>query len=586
MNATLHPIEIDAPESDDAESQAPAVAADEPDDDLLLDVKLPYRMLAGLIAAKLEGLPDLFRYLDGLASFSTECRMIDLNTKDTLAPYLRDNLPCFRWYKRPEKDPEKRPAEPPDAWANDVRLAAAKKKISLRHVVSTHDGPVLYLKDGRVCLASVPGFTETAPSQGVWVNPYSGSDGAALPHGELPQYSQQDAARAAQLLLDVVPDFQWRGDADRAGWVAMMLTICGNNLYDGPHPAFIVQAKHRGGGKSLLSRLAIGIATISDPLKVKTAMTLPDEDEQEKRLASLALKGQNLVFWDNVKRPIAGQPIESQITASVVSLRILGRSEMPSVVWRPVHVFTMNTARASHDMAERSINVQLDSTEGRRNESFDDVQAYVRQHQIELFRCLTIILAAWLQAKSRGVTVKCMPFGSFESWHDVVQSACVFAGLRDPKETQRELFRDRDATYIEAHETLWAWQQYLPSTWNGWDAKALKDALAKGDNHSAALDAALRCVVHPDDPNAGTAKALTCVNASSQKINAGIERLYDFSSTAPVEIDVGYRLTRRMPGRTPTFKVMQTPALQHLAKSHSASSAPDVVLDDGSDPPF
>jgi len=555
MNATLHPIEDESPELD-AEGQAPEVFADEPDDDLLFNAQLPHRELAALIAAKLEMLPDLFWFFDGLASFSIERRAaINLHKKDDLNAYLRSHLPCFKWAKQGgEKPPEKRPAEPPATWADDVRLDAMRGNITLRHVASVHDGPVLHLQDGRVCLASAPGFTETAPAQGierargVWVKPHAAA--GLLPHGELPQYSQQDAARAAQRLLDVVSDFQWKGDADRSVWVALILTLMGSQLYAGPHPAFVMTAKHRGAGKTLLAQVAIAIATMGPPSHASTDW--PDDDaETAKRLGACALAGDSCCLWDNLKRPISGACIEQFVTSSTVKVRILGRSEMHAVAYRPVHIFTMNTARASEDMAERCLTVTLASTSGRRNQQFDDIAAVLRELRIDLFMAGATILAAWLQARDNE-KVACIPAGSFNEWGAVVQSACVYAGLRDPKETQAALHGPRDEAYSEAIEQLLRFQNDWPSRFNGWAAADLKAVL--DEPKWSELEQALRPVVFPDDVNADKASALTVHRVSSKVLNAGIERLREWA-----ELHQGllyaFRVFKRVTQNTARFVV-------------------------------
>jgi hypothetical protein len=568
MNATLHPIETDAPDTDDAEGQAPATPADEPDDDLLFDVKLPHREQAALIAAKLEELPDLFWFFDGLASFSAERRdTINLHKKDDLNAYLRRHLQCFRWHKPgPDQDPEKRPTESPTTWADDVRLDAKCGNITLRHVASVHDGPVLHLQDGRVCLASTPGFTETAPAQGieraqgVWVKPYHAAD--LMPHGELPQYSQQDAARAAQRLLDVVPDFQWKGDADRSVWVALILTLMGSRLYSGPHYAFVMTAKHRGAGKTLLAQVAIAIATMGPPDHASTDW--PDDDaETAKRLGASALAGDACCLWDNLKRPISGSCIEQFVTSSAVKVRILGRSEMPSIAYRPVHVFTMNTARASEDMAERCLTVTLASTSGRRNQQFDDIATVLREQRVELFMAGATILAAWLQARARGEKVTCIPAGSFSEWGAVVQAACVYAGLRDPKETQAALNGPRDEAYSEAIEQLLTFQNDWPGRFNGWAAADLKAVLDKQE--WSALEVALRPVVFPDDVNADKASALTVHRVSSRTLNAGLERLREWA-----ELHQGLQYSFRMRVTQNTARYVIQPR-----QSQPATPAPD-----------
>jgi hypothetical protein len=300
----------------------------------------------------------------------------------------------------------------------------------------------------------------------------------------------------------------------------------GCQLYAGPQPAFVVTAKHRGAGKTLLAQVAIAIATMGPPSHASTDW--PDDDaETAKRLGACALAGDACCLWDNLKRPISGACIEQFITSSTVKVRPLGSSDMITVAYGPVHIFTMNTARASEDMAERCLTVTLASTSGRRNQQFDDIATALREQRVELFMAGATILAAWMQARARGEKVARIPSGSFEGWGAVVQSACVYAGLRDPKETQAALNGPRDEAYSEAIEQLLLFQNDWPGRFNGWAAADLKAVL--DDPKWSELEQALRPVVFPDDVNADKASALTVHRVSSKVLNAGLERLREWA---------------------------------------------------------
>jgi hypothetical protein len=287
-----------------------------------------------------------------------------------------------------------------------------------------------------------------------------------------------------------------------------------------------------------------------------------------KALGACALAGDNVCLWDNLKRPISGSCIESYLTASKVKVRILGRSDMVSVVWRPVQIFSMNDARASEDMVERCLTVTLASTSGRRNQQFYSIPDLLREHQVDLFMAGATILAAWMQACARGEKVASIPAGSFEGWGAVVQAACVYAGLRDPKETQAALNGPRDEAYSEAIEQLLMFQNDWPSRFNGWAAADLKAVL--DEPKWSELELALRPVVFPDDANADRATALTVHRVSSKVLNTGLERLREW---AEMHQGLMYAFRKRITQNTARYVVQ-------ARQSQPVTPAPD------DEPPF
>src|SRR5262249_51125008 len=65
--------------------------------------------------------------------------------------------------------------------------------------------------------------------------------------------STRDVVRARELLLELVEDFPFTGEAERAHAVAMLLEGFVRELIDGPTPLYVIEKPAPGTGASLLA---------------------------------------------------------------------------------------------------------------------------------------------------------------------------------------------------------------------------------------------------------------------------------------------------------------------------------------------
>src|SRR5262249_10259865 len=63
------------------------------------------------------------------------------------------------------------------------------------------------------------------------------------------------AQNAAGVLLDLVDEFEFAGDAHKAAWLAALLTVLARPAIDGPCPLFLFEAAAAGTGKTLLAEI-------------------------------------------------------------------------------------------------------------------------------------------------------------------------------------------------------------------------------------------------------------------------------------------------------------------------------------------
>jgi hypothetical protein len=245
--------------------------------------------------------------------------------------------------------------------------------------------------------------------------------------------TQADAARALQSLYEPFADFPFKLEAGRAAAVAAILTSVARPAIIGSCPAFIVDASTRGTGKSLttdvIGTLATGRATAK--------MSWPDDDvELEKVLGGYAMRGAAIVNFDNVVRPFGGGPLDRCLTAiDTVELRVLGRSEVPAVLWRAIVLATGNNVALTGDTARRSIIIRLESPlehpEDRDDFKIDSLVNWCRTNRARLMVAALTILRAYVVA-GRPNRSESKRWGSFEAWSELVPRAIVFAGGANP----------------------------------------------------------------------------------------------------------------------------------------------------------
>ncbi len=114
----------------------------------------------------------------------------------------------------------------------------------------------------------------------------------------LPERPDQDDARAAKdRLFDVVSDFPFASDDDKAVWLAALLTAVQRPAIPGAVPGIVLNGNKAGTGKGLLIDV-VGITESGTP--IPTRPYPKDPAEAAKVTLSLALAGVTAVHFDNL----------------------------------------------------------------------------------------------------------------------------------------------------------------------------------------------------------------------------------------------------------------------------------------------
>lgn len=265
-----------------------------------------------------------------------------------------------------------------------------------------------------------------------------------------------DAKAAAATLLDLVSDFPFTGDAHRSAWLVTLLTLLARPAIDGPTPLLLIDKNTRGAGGTLLAD-AIGAILRGSALPRRTQPKSPEE--WGKVMLGIALAGDPLVLIDNIVSTLRSDDLDTVLTGTTYTQRVLGVNENRTLPWRTVLVATANNAAISGDLVRRSILCRLEAQQERPEERtgfrYPNLIDHIKRNRAQYLAAGLTILRAYEAAGRPAVTLR--PMGSYEAWSIRVRAPLVWAEQADPAESQDLLREAGDPEREELEALLRAW---------------------------------------------------------------------------------------------------------------------------------
>jgi hypothetical protein len=297
-------------------------------------------------------------------------------------------------------------------------------------------------------LLDIPGFDQQT---GIFYDPR----GVQFPH--VPSApTKEEALTAIELIKGMISEFSFINDAARSVALSSILTgLMRRSLDAAPMHAF--DAPTAGSGKSKLANL---VSMYSNGHEAPSITPGGDAVEFEKRLGSQMLAGDSVILLDNCNEPVGGELICSCLTQPVIKVRILGKSEMPTIVCNFVLLATGNNFSVWGDMVRRTLICRLDPKcerpDLRTFNTEDPIIVMQRERPKYVIAALTVLRAFVLagRPKPKGY----MPLGSFEDWSDLVRCCLIWLGEADPCNTIEEL-RKRDPEISQLGAVLDNWYE-------------------------------------------------------------------------------------------------------------------------------
>lgn len=343
---------------------------------------------------------------------------------------LRQKLvSAAKWMKHSKQEAMYVPAHPPD-WAVQ-QVADAGEWPGIRPLEAVVETPVIR-PDGSVI--ALRGYDNAT---GILFEPTA----TFLP--VLDSVDRVAAVAAVNELLDVVKDFPFASPAHRSAWLAGALSPFARYAYSGPTPLFLFDANTRGAGKTLL---ADTVAMIASGRRMGRMVKPEREEEWTKKVTSLAMAGDSLVLLDNVVGTLGGATLDTVLTGTEWSDRMLGGNEMVRLPLLAIWYATGNNVVLNGDTIRRTCHIRIESPyekpELREEFEHKDILEWIRRERPRLVRAALTVLRAYCLA---GRPDQNLPsWGSFEGWSRIVRHALVWAGQPDPGLTRRELASSSD----------------------------------------------------------------------------------------------------------------------------------------------
>jgi len=340
--------------------------------------------------------------------------------------------------------------DPPIKVANDMMEYVDESLPQLEAIVST---PVF---DASGNLVHSPGYHREAR---LWLHRPPGFD----PPDVSDRPSKTQIAKARSLLLDdLLTDFPFTADSDRAHAVAALLLPFVRRLIHGPTPLHLVEAPTPGTGKTLLAE-AISRIVQAKPAEVTTIEN--DEKENSKKITALLDIAPQVVLIDNIRVGLKSSQLAAVITSETWCDRVLGVTRMTSLPNNALWIATANNPSLSLEIARRCIRIRIDPRIDRpwKREGFkhDPLRQWVDRHRADLVHAVLVLVRAWVAA---GMPECAHTIGSFESWARVIGGILDVAEIPGFLCNTEELYEVADA---EGNE----WREFVAAWWNRFGAR-------------------------------------------------------------------------------------------------------------------
>lgn len=244
------------------------------------------------------------------------------------------------------------------------------------------------------------------------------------------------------LLEELIGDFPFVSDADRAHAIAFSLLFYARQLIGGPAPLHLFEKPAPGTGATLLADVLSRPAT-GRPLPAMSEGG--DDEEYRKRITAMLRNTPTAIHIDNVRRCLDSAALAAAITATVWEDRILGQSRTTRLPVRCVWLATANNPVLSNEIARRTVRIRLDTKTERpwldRKFRHPALMDWVEEHRPELVKANLVLVQNWIASgRPKGST----KLGMFESWSEVIGGITEVAGIPGFLANLSELYEESD----------------------------------------------------------------------------------------------------------------------------------------------
>jgi hypothetical protein len=258
--------------------------------------------------------------------------------------------------------------------------------------------------------------------------------------------SDKDVRAAVSLFTDdLLVDFPFESDADRAMAIGAYVLPFVRRMIDGCTPIHLFEAPTPGSGKTLIPK-TISIALTGESAEIGV---LPNEEpETRKKITALLASSPQLIVLDNApqKMIIDSAVLSAAATCDRWTDRVLGVTKNITVRNQALWILTANNPRLSMEMARRCVRIRVKPKTDRPWERTEfkhpKIEHWTKEHRAELIRAIVIMVLNWI---AKGKPAGTESLGSFENWAAVIGGILEAAGVRGFLKNQGQLYENADA---------------------------------------------------------------------------------------------------------------------------------------------
>ncbi len=280
---------------------------------------------------------------------------------------------------------------------------------------------------------------------------------------EVPPNPSREQVNCAKALLvdELLVDFPFVRDSDRAHAIAAILRPFLRRMIAGLAPIHLIEAPTQGSGKGLLASLISIVSTGS----AAEGRTVPEnEDEVRKMITAELVTGRPIILLDNLceRRALESSALASVVTVPYWTDRLLGESEMLHLRNNALWLMTGNNPRLSAELSRRCIRLRIDPRIDmpwlRGGFRHPLITEWAQENRSALVHAGLTLIQAWIAA---GQPLHKTRLGSFEKWSEVMGGVLEVAGipgflgnlneLYEASDSDGQMWREFTATWWEAY---------------------------------------------------------------------------------------------------------------------------------------
>lgn len=340
-----------------------------------------------------------------------------------------------------------------------VQDMLAAPEIPLPQLLQIVHSPV-FSQDGS--LKTTPGYDADCKSY------YAPAKGFRVP-SVATNPNDSDIEWARRLICDdLLGDFPFVGDAEKAHAVALALQPFARNMIDGCTPLYVIEKPTPGTGAT---KLVESLTWMFLGSEIESTTEAKDDDEWRKRITSTLKSAPAYLFIDNLSQTLASAHLSSAITAKAWNDRMLGFSRDITVKPHCTWIATGNNPSYSDEMTRRIMRIRLDARIERPYlrplESFKHkLPEWAKENRPRLVWAALTLIRAWVAAgKPNGNR----SFGMFESWAEVMGGILDVAGVPG-------FLGNLDELYESSNSERAAWTAFIGLWWDGHQDKFVKNS--------------------------------------------------------------------------------------------------------------